>query len=260
MRPGKPGCRVWKWLVAGLLLPGCLAAGCGGRAGMPGPQRIMLTGRDGEEVPAWFYPVAAGRTSKHPALLLVPDYRQDPAVWNAFAQKAVRRGILCLALQLRTNIEPVTRPDAEQVQAIQGDMEVGVRFLVKHGADPDNIAVAGGGLGANLALEYAALHPAICAAVLLSPGLDYYGVETKPFLPRMNMRPVLIMTAEGDSYAASSGRTLKSLARSFCELREYPGVVHGVDLLNGSIQPALQVLLWLSQIFPEDAAGHDETS
>jgi hypothetical protein len=86
------------------------------------------------------------------------------------------------------------------------------------------------------------------AVVLLSPGLDYKGVQAEGPMRNLARRPVLLMTSRGDSYSASSCDTLEKAGSGLCELREYDGAAHGTALFDLSPTAVEQILLWLHPI------------
>src|SRR5690606_17535870 len=93
--------------------------------------------------------------------------------------------------------------------------------LIEAGAAAETIAVIGAELGANLALHAAAQDSQLAAAVLVSPGLEYHGIATAPALDRLGAKPLLLITAEQDSYSAMSATALKQQTATFSELRTY---------------------------------------
>ena len=67
---------------------------------------------------------------------------------------------------------------------------------------PPASAFIGGSIGANMALRLGADVPQIPTVVLLSPGLNYDGVQTEPAMETFGDRPVFIVASSEDSYAA----------------------------------------------------------
>lgn len=114
--------------------------------------------------------------------------------------------------------------------------------------DPERTVLIGASIGANLALGQAAREPRIKGVVLLSPGLEYRGIKTADPMQAYGQRPVLIVAAEGDSYAADSSRKLNDLAQGAHHLEMFRGNAHGTDLL--SAQPELRwlILEWLEKM------------
>jgi len=234
---------------------------CGARPAGPGDtaRTISLTTSDGVTIAATVYPVDA---PDPPGLILIHMLGADRWTWEPVARRAQRAGYLCLAFDMRGHGESRTRGSetlsyrqftATDWRGVAADIDAAKRALLQQGADPDNVALVGASVGANLALAYAADHGDVPAVVLVSPGLDYKGVQAEDALLAYGRRPVLLMTSEGDSYSAMSCTKLKRAAPGLCELREYKGATHGTALLDASTTAVEQVFLWLKPIIgPQD--------
>jgi len=192
-----------------------------------------------------------------PSLILIHSLGADRARWLRFADSAARNGYMSLAYDVRghgdsglrngksTNFRSFRDKDWKAAVA---DIAAAKRVLLESGADPENIAIVGASIGANLALAYAKDDPQIQAVVLLSAGENYHGLESVPHMKYFRKRPVLIMAAEGDTYSAASSAKLKEMSPGFTELRVYPGSAHGTDLLDAQANATGQILLWLDAI------------
>lgn len=83
------------------------------------------------------------------------------------------------------------------------DIDAAVAYLETRGADDGHIVLIGASIGANLSLQYMATHPALPAAILLSPGLDYRGVATKEYVVMIQKgRGLFIVSSQDDGYNA----------------------------------------------------------
>jgi len=193
-----------------------------------------------------------------PGIILLHMMGSTRAAWAPFQELARRDGYISIAFDLRGHGETTSSRasetqasgfSADQWLAVLDDIAGAKRVLIDAGADPKRIAVAGASIGANLALRYAAVDPDVHAIILLSPGEDYRGVTTIKTMETFTRRPVLMMAARDDAYAAASVQKLDAVAKDFCELRLYPGASHGTDLLGTDPVAAEQVLMWLDQIF-----------
>jgi pimeloyl-ACP methyl ester carboxylesterase len=137
--------------------------------------------------------------------------------------------------------------DAAQWRQMVADVGSAVQFLKQQGVPPERIALAGASLGANVALNYAGEHREVPALVLLSPGLNYAGIETPDAWQRYGKRPVFIAASPGDRYAFESVRRLISTRGDpACRVVEGPGVQHGVNMLDDSVTAKL--LSWIKQL------------
>lgn len=231
----------------------CLSA-CGPRnaaSRTDAPLTLTLTTEDGVSLPATFYP--AGPESVC-GVVLVHDKGGTGAQWAPFAKRLQQSGIASIAFDLRGHgagaDEPRSHREFTPSDWLRAgfDIQAAVQALAAHGVDPDNIGIAGAGMGATLATHYAAQDETIEALVLISPALESDGVAIRRAFEAYTQRPSLLVAARGDTYAASSAQTLKRAASTFCELREYAGGAHGIHLLDALVGAREEVVYWLESI------------
>jgi len=213
-------------LILGLLV---LQAGCKRTSELTGPppEEVLLETSDGFSLPGDLY-VPDGDTPP-PGLILLHMYNSDKTAWEPFARHAQLQGMMCLAYDMRghgrshsANWKAKSSGDPwrdEDVRNALSDIRYAKSLLVARGADPENLFIVGASIGANLGLAYAKDDPDIQGVAMLSPGLVYKNLDIEDTITEIGDRPVLIMAAEGDSYAASSSATLKDKASGYSELR-----------------------------------------
>ncbi len=108
--------------------------------------------------------------------------------WNPLADQLQQAGYAGLAIDLRGHGASEGGPngykefsDAEHQDSIR-DVDAAIDILHGIGVRDDRIVLIGASIGANLALQYASQHRAISCVVAISPGADYHGIVTKPFI------------------------------------------------------------------------------
>jgi dienelactone hydrolase len=217
-------------------------------------REIELVTADSVRLASTLYPVAE---TKPPAIVFVHMLGSDRHAWEALATRAQQAGFLGLALDLRGHGESArqtpnapdyhTFSDATWREALQ-DIAAAKRVLIEQGANPENIAVLGAGIGASLALHYSVEDLDVAAVILLSPSLEDHGFKTNDDLLAYGRRPVLLVCGEDDSSASAACAALKQTAPGFCELRSYAGSARGTDLLVSSPNAIEQVVQWLVPI------------
>lgn len=217
------------------------------------PEMRVIEPPSGFQLATWCFSPAQTHA---PGLVLLHAYRGDHTRWTAFAELAQREGYWVATVDLpghgqsrMRNGIPVDAQalTADDWLAVARDLSIVKQILLTLGADPDNIAIAGEDLGANLALHAIHQDPQFQAAVLLSPGLEYRGVSTEAVASEMRTRPLLILAAENDAYAAASAEALKNAAPGFSEIQVYAGTAHGADLLTAAPASEELMLHWLSK-------------
>lgn len=238
--------------MTALLVLVITGAGCGRCASRPDIQTLVFASDDGFHLTGT---MLAPEIEHPPGLILVHRYAGDRDGWAGFAQAARALGMLVLAVDLRghgdsriRNGEPVHYRQIPDWHEALLDIRAAKDVLFDHGAHPDNLAIAGEGFGANLALHYALKDPDIQAVVMLSPGLDYQGLRTEGLIQELTDCPTLLMTAEGDAYAAMSADALHTAAPVFSELRSWSGAAHGTGLFAAHPESVNFVLRWLLHI------------
>jgi len=110
-----------------------------------------------------------------------------------------------------------------------------------------NVWLIGSSLGANLALNYAAARPEIRGLVLLSPGLNFGGIETRPAMKRLDARPVLLAASKDEAGAVQVCETLRAIARGPKKNLVYEKAGHGAAMLEAEENLKEEILQWLSQ-------------
>lgn len=239
-----------------LLLGAVFLAACRGHESrtLAEPREVSFDTADGVTISATLYPAPGGHA---PGLVLVHAVGSDRSSWDAFARRAQLAGYCCIAFDLRGHGGSVHRGsetlsyrtfDTPAWKGAVSDIAAAWGALAAAGADPANTAVVGASMGANLALEYALARTEVPAVVMVSPGLDYKGVQIEDTMRNLGRRPVLLMSSRGDAYSASSCNTLEKAGSGLCELREYEGAAHGTALFDLSPTAIEQVLLWLHPI------------
>lgn len=134
-----------------------------------------------------------------------------------------------------------SRQDGPRTQFVD-DVGAVLLFLQEVGVDRKRISLAGASLGANVALSYASLTHFSGAVVALSPGLDYQGLVTKPFVPRLSA-PFLLVASPADQYAHKSIKELAKLNEN-AELWDDVKAGHGVQMFDENFLSRL--VSWLN--------------
>jgi len=247
----------WRALGGGLLIAGVIATGaaCGRRPHtLPQPQLVALTTADGATLQADYHAPAQKPVR---AIIFIPEEGATRANWLRICQRAAIKGYAALALDLRGHGgsgvapgQPVSSAafTPQDWRACANDIAAAILWLHKSGIAIEDIAIAGEGTGGAIALYHAARQPAVGAVVMVSPGLDDAGIDTREEITRLQDCPVLLLAADGDAYAASACTTLKKAAPALCEIRHYLGTAHGTLLFDNSETATEELFLWLDQM------------
>src|SRR6266487_4207117 len=195
-------------------------------------------------VGTYYSPSSSNKNTSTDAIILLHMLGRDRNDWNPFASTLSNstNGYAVLSIDLRGHGESVNQNGKAAKQ-----------FLVtQKGINPNNIAIVGASIGANVALNYAASDPSIKAVVLLSPGLNYKGVITSDSI-RKYVNPIYMATAGKDPVAGSDPQTLCNEINCGNKLNLYQdSSSHGTDMfLDKSLNPPLDnlIVLWLDATF-----------
>jgi len=228
---------------------------CSSKAESPSPYSVTLITEDGFSLVATLYVPAA---KAPPGIILIHRYGGNRKLWEHIAQILQQRGILVLALDLRGHGDSSTRqgesihyrqlPEDGWNDALQ-DVRAAKKMLLEKGANPDNLAVGGEGLGAALALHYTLEDPDMQGVIMISPGLESNGIANEAAIKQLTDCPTLLIASEGDAYAATSATALNQAAPVYSELRTWSGGAHGVDVFAAHPEAIEFMLQWLHSIF-----------
>lgn len=206
---------------------------------------ISVTAADGLSIQTTLY--APGLRRPAPGVILLHMLGSNRAAWGptGLIDALLADGFAVLTVDMRGHGE--TGGTADWSLAEDDLARVWTAFAERPEVDGKRTAVVGASIGANVALITAADQPAIRAAVLLSPGLDYRGVTTDDRLGAYGDRPLLIIASNEDGYAADSSRSLAELARGTAQLTLYDDAGHGTQMFVHEPGLAAEISAWLAE-------------
>jgi pimeloyl-ACP methyl ester carboxylesterase len=222
-------------------------------------QKVSFLTDDGVLIVGTYYSTSSHQTSPKAVILLhmLGRNRND---WNAFASTLSNRSnsFAVLSIDLRGHGESINQEGKTisfqsftptDFNKMVLDVKAAKHFLVtQKNILPNNIAIVGASIGANIGLKYAASDPSIKAVVLLSPGLDYRGVTTSDSI-RQYTNPIYIATGGRDPIAGNDPQTLCNIINCGKHLMVYQdSVSHGTDMFSdSSLNPSLDkiIISWL---------------
>lgn len=210
-------------------------------------EKVTFTTADGVEIAGNFYP-QPGNVLRRTVLFLhmMPATKES---WDSLAKELQKRDVASLAIDLRGHGESVKVKrknekgknldyrnfSDEEHQTSELDVEAALAWLnKKNGGLP--ISIVGASIGANFALEALARHNLPRAAVL-SPGLNYRGIEPLGTVKKLKDYPsVLYVSAKDDRDGRNAKETqeLFNATTSKKQIKLYDKGGHGTDMLAGT--------------------------
>ncbi|MBW3023004.1 alpha/beta fold hydrolase [Candidatus Woesearchaeota archaeon] len=166
-------------------------------------------------------------------ILLLHKLNSNRNEWTDFALKLQNMGYSVLTIDFRGHGDSDgdwKEFSEEDFNAMTLDVEASVRYMKKRNVT--NITIMGASIGANIALNYAVGH-GIKKIVLLSPGLNYRGVETED-VAKSYEGSMLIAVSNEDKYSLDSSKVIYAVTKAKKELKIYEGAAHGVAMLEGT--------------------------
>ncbi len=218
-------------------------------------EKIVFETEDGVKIAGNYYPASGNK-----AVILLHMMPATKESWRDFAVKLNERGFAALAIDLRGHGESTKGEgdrvlnhekfsDREHQESIK-DVEAASGFLKSKGFNPQSIALAGASIGANLALRYQAEHPDAAFTALLSPGLDYRGVETVPLAEKIGSKQFVFLAAggEGDEYSTESAEKLHEILGCRKKIKILNGAGHGTNMFSKNPELADEIIKSLADV------------
>ncbi|MDO8598604.1 MAG: alpha/beta fold hydrolase [bacterium] len=227
---------------------------------------VSITTADDVQISGHWYP-AAEPVGWVLLLHMMPATKES---YVALAETLQQRGIASLVIDFRGHGESQGGPkgyerftDAEQQAKIR-DVEAAYGWLADHVPSSGNpydtlnpkLVLVGASIGANLALQFARDNPTIAGSVLLSPGLDYRGIQTAAFartlldqqarntdLPKMSM--LLAAGGADDDYSTETIRQLAAILGSRATVRTFASAGHGTTMFDREPKFLTEVVSWI---------------
>jgi len=220
-------CKMDHKLIIAVIIAVIFLVGCEGK--VVSTEDVWLETSDGKKLGStvWY-----SRGEK--AVILIHMLDHDRTDWRYFAKKLNVFRITAIGIDLRGHGESVDdwKDFSEQdFNNMIRDVESAKKVLEKNGKK--SISIIGASIGANIALKYAAQDSDIKSVVLLSPGINYKGINVENDTEIYD-RPVLIIVSKEDTYPYESSQIIYEKAKGEKELYTVEGLGHGTDMLPKS--------------------------
>jgi alpha-beta hydrolase superfamily lysophospholipase len=166
--------------------------------------------------------------------------------FSAFQNVLAHAGVASYAIDLRGHGESILQTgnnteleyhdfsDSDHQKSINDVIASYTHLIELTHITEEKTSIVGASIGANLALQFQASHPRIPFSVLLSPGLDYRGIETEPIIKNIiqNNQHTFLVASEEDSYSNETITTLHQLAPHHTTFRLLAGSEHGTAMFQ----------------------------
>ena len=191
-----------------------------------------------------------------PVFLLLHMMPSTKESWNQFAARLQENGFATLSIDLRGHGKSTDKngskldykefEDHEHRESMK-DIAAAKEFLRgQANVDISRMAIAGASIGANLALWQASIDKDVLLLILLSPGLNYRGIQAAQLAPGY-YGPVNILASVGDTNAAQSSRELFEIFPGDKELEIIKGNSHGTNMFISEPGIIGKLLEWITR-------------
>jgi pimeloyl-ACP methyl ester carboxylesterase len=205
-------------------------------------QVIKFETSDSVKIAADYYPPAVEAGERAPVAILVHMYPADRTSWEPLVPHLRKAGFAVLAYDIRGtggSIEPADKnlqkmykdQDPALFKDAWKDAEAAKKWLsTKPECDVNKIAMIGASIGCSISLEYGSRDGAVRAIVCLSPGTDYFGVDSIASIRKCGKRAMLLMSPKTEHEAV---KKLVKASSDVARGEEYPGSreQHGTGML-----------------------------
>lgn len=219
-------------------------------------KRISLKTSDGKSISADYYQIVGKRDA--PAVILAHMMPSTKESWREFAKKLNEAGFQAMAIDFRGHGESEGGPegfldfsDSEHQESIK-DIESAAEFFLVREVPFGKMAFVGASIGANLSLQFQSKHPEVKASVLLSPGLNYRGIETEQMAKKLKKSQSAFFAAGGDNdeYSTETARKLCETAVSENkEIKILKNAGHGTMIFKNNPSLMDEIANWLREIY-----------
>ena len=180
---------------------------------------VKMTAEDGQAVPGWYREAKPAGTkagdeawrSKAHAVVFLHMYRSDHLAWAPILPVFEKLGVSTLTIDMRGHGENTRGPKGEDLaksavdrdealfQAMYKDAFAAIALLEKQGFQRRHISLMGASVGCSVAIDAARRMDGLGPVAVMTPGLNYLGVNTREQIKEWGTRDLLILTSEEES-------------------------------------------------------------
>ncbi|VVB52709.1 alpha/beta hydrolase fold protein [uncultured archaeon] len=205
-------------------------------------------------------------------VILVPGRAETRRNMFELAAKISEKGYVVLGLDLRGMGESTSTKDGrnisiddftpEEYPPMEEDLAAAQNYLrdVEH-IPLDKVHIVGSDVGANLGYIYASKNNSIKDVVMLSPGLNYMGLELIPAIYGYGNKSLLIIVGKDDEYSDTSAIRVRAAGAG--EITEVAGTVHGTEILFVAPEQQDSIVRWImgkTESFRSQAPNANQTT
>ncbi len=195
-------------------------------------QVVTFETTDGVTIEADYYPPQAKGKEKSPVAILIHMWPANRSSWKPLVPHLRKAGFAVLAYDIRGNggsTKPTDKNlgkhykdgDPDHFNNAWKDTEAAKKWLADQDlCDTTRITLIGASIGCSISLDFGSRDESVKAIVCLSPGTDYFGVDSLSYIKACGNRTILLISPAGEydgvkKLIKASGKLAKG--------QEYPG-------------------------------------
>lgn len=193
---------------------------------------------DGYELAGSYYQGKSGAS----AVLLLHQLGSDKGEMQGLAYELQGRGFNVLLYDARGHGQSVMKAGRKvtwksfsdrDFEDMALDIDAAVWYLEgRTGQSATKLGIVGASIQSSTGLVYASRHDSVKALVMLSPGLDYRGIDTIGPMGLYSGRPLFMVASRGDERSAEAMDRLGFIAGGKAKVFLLDGKAHGVSMLG----------------------------
>ncbi|MBN1341443.1 MAG: alpha/beta fold hydrolase [Phycisphaerae bacterium] len=179
-------------------------------ASEPESRTVSYKTPDGVEIVADYYAPKSKRQGGAPVVILLHQYPSTRSSWRPLAPLFHEAGYAVLAPDLRGHGDSVkpegmklaqgkeSRSPKHYREAYQDVFGAYEWLRTRKEVDLSRLAIVGASIGTSVAIDYAARDPSVDVVVCLSPGPEYFGVDSRRHIAKYGDRPILLISPDNE--------------------------------------------------------------
>lgn len=187
---------------------------------------------DGVQIEADYYPPNVEGDAKAPVAILIHMYPADRSSWKPLVPMLHDIGFAVLAYDIRGNGGSTQPADMKLAERYKGrdpslfadawkDVEAAKKWLAdQKECDTTKTALVGASIGCSISLQYCSKDENVKTVVCLSPGTNYFGVDSKAHIKACRGRRILLIAPEAEYGAVEE---LIAASEGYAKGTKYPG-------------------------------------
>jgi alpha-beta hydrolase superfamily lysophospholipase len=215
----------------------------GDNMGIKRMQKIEFKTEDGFTIKGNLY------ESEKNAVLMLHQFSLDKSTYDSLAKKFQDANYTALAIDLRGHGESLDKNGVKlnynsfsesDFRSMELDVKAAKEHLEKNGYDLK--VLIGASIGANTVVNYASRDDSIEKIVLLSPGMNYKGIDIEKNAPNVTAK-ALVIASEEDAYSFGSSKALVQLMPN-AKFRGLKNAGHGTKMF-GPTNIEKEIIEWV---------------